>query len=97
MKLRTKSKALRKAAAKQNDGQHDERYFVAALQDAIINLQHVQRGRQHQDIDDGAEDTNGPKRTLEAEEGFSDFVFWDVQSRFSHAGWTDDKYVAELQ
>ncbi len=60
--------------AQHHEGQHQQRDFVAAGQNAVVHLQHVQRGHQHQQIDDGAENTDGLESALETGQHLADFV-----------------------
>jgi hypothetical protein len=42
--------------------EHQQRGLVAAGQHAVVDLQHVDRGRQHQHVDHGAEHTHAAER-----------------------------------
>ena len=62
-------------------GQHQQRDFVAAAQHAVIDLQHVKRRHQHQQIDDRAEDADSTECALERQERLRNFILWNLEYR----------------
>jgi hypothetical protein len=64
--------ALECERADQNDRERDQRRHAAARQDPIVDLQHVERSGQHQQIDHGGEQRNAPKRAAAILQGRRD-------------------------
>lgn len=57
-----------------DQGQHGQGHLVAGGQHAVVDLQHVQRRREHQQVDDGREYADAPEGALVGGKGLDDLV-----------------------
>ena len=62
--------------------QHHQCGLIAARQNAVVHLQHIQGRHQHDHVNDGAKNTDGPERPLEADQGLRNFIFRNLE--FGH-------------
>jgi hypothetical protein len=60
--------------------EHQQRCFVTAGKDSVIDLQHVEGRYQHQHVDDGTEHSDSSESCLEATKNFGNLVLRNLAS-----------------
>ncbi len=66
--------AEQQVEAEHHEGQHQQGHVVAGAEHPVVDLQHVQRRRQHQQVDHRGEQRDAAQRRAEAAEGGEDFI-----------------------
>ncbi|WP_420093122.1 hypothetical protein [Noviherbaspirillum denitrificans] len=65
-----------------HERQHQQRDFVPAWQYAVVDLQHVNRRHQHDQVDDRRENAYRSECTLESSERLGNFILGNLEHRF---------------